>query len=183
MIREFKGLRGTVVARSVREAAEIDDRADVSRLSDSQARNLFDAMRARAKSMGPVALPRVGREAFQRYGFTRYAQKPGVFTDGEVRVPYVVEAAAMASESPNLSECINFTASLGSPFSGFVYSKQRSEDRVMRMTDLLREKRLRALVHLVCPSIRWQNPAKGQLDIEPFYDDIGRGSRARRRGS
>ena len=174
MIREFKGLRGTVVARSVREDAGIEDRADVSQLSDTQARNLFDAMRARARSMGQVALPRAGREAFERYGFTRYARKAGVFTDGEVRVPYVVEAAAMEAESPDLSECINFTAALGTPFSGFVYSKQRSEDRVMRLTDLLREKRLRAMVHLVCPSVRWQNPAKGQLDIGPFYDDIGR---------
>ncbi|MDG7016542.1 MAG: hypothetical protein JRM82_04110, partial [Nitrososphaerota archaeon] len=174
MIREFKGLRGTVVARGVREDAGIEDRADVSRLSDSQARSLFDAMRARARSMGPVALPRVGREAFGRYGFTRYARKAGVFTDGEMRVPYVVEAAAMEAKSPSLSECINFTAALGTPFSGFVYSKQRSEDRVMRLTDLLREKRLMAMVHLVSPSIRWQNPAKGQLDIGPFYDDIGR---------
>jgi Histidine kinase-, DNA gyrase B-, and HSP90-like ATPase len=174
MIREFKGLRGTVVARHVREDAEIDDRVDVSQLSDSQARNLFDAMKSRARSMGPVSLPRVGKEAFGRYGFTRYAQRAGVFTDGEVRVPYVVEAAAAEGKSPHLSECINFTASLRSPFSGFVYSKQGSEDRVMRLTDLLREKRLSAMVHLVCPSIRWQNPAKGQLDIGPFYDDIGR---------
>ncbi|MDG6918024.1 MAG: sensor histidine kinase [Nitrososphaerota archaeon] len=174
IIREFKGLRGTVVARGVREDAGIEDRADVSRLSDSQARSLFDAMRARARSMGPVALPRVGREAFERYGFTRYARRAGVFTDGEVRVPYVVEAAAMEAKSPSLSECINFTAALGTPFSGFVYSKQRSEDRVMRLTDLLREKRLTGMVHLVSPSIRWQNPAKGQLDIGPFYDDIGR---------
>ncbi|MDG6914135.1 MAG: hypothetical protein JRN14_02610 [Nitrososphaerota archaeon] len=174
MIREFKGLRGTVVARGVREDAGIEDRADVSQLSDSQARSLFDAMRARARSMGPVALPRVGREAFERYGFTRYAQKAGVFTDGEVRVPYVVEAAAMEAKSPSLSECINFTAALGSPFSGYVYSKQRSEDRVMRLTNLLQEKRLGAMIHLVSPSIRWQNPAKGQLDIGPFYDDIGR---------
>lgn len=174
MVREFKGLRGTVVARNVREDAGIEDRADVSQLSDPRARSLFDAMRARARSMGPVALPRAGREAFERYGFKRYAQKAGVFTDGEVRVPYVVEAAAMEAKSPYLSECINFTAALGSPFSGYVYSKQQSKDRVMRLTDLLGEKRLRAMVHLVCPSIRWQNPAKGQLEIEPFYDDIGR---------
>ena len=174
MIREFKGLTGTVVAKHVREDAGIDERVDVSLLSDWQARSLFDAMRARARRTGRVVLPRVGKEAFERYGFTRYAHRAGVFTDGEVMVPFVVEAAAKEWDSPRLIECVNFTRSLGSPFSGFVYSKQRSEDRVMRLTDLLREKRLMAMVHLVSPSIRWQNPAKGQLDIGPFYDDIGR---------
>ncbi|MDG7024691.1 MAG: sensor histidine kinase [Nitrososphaerota archaeon] len=174
MIREFKGLRGTVVASRVRENAGIDERADVSQLSDLQARTLFEVMRARARRTGPVALPRVGREAFARYGFTRYAQKARVFSDGEVRVPFVVEAAAVEAGSPRLFECVNFTQSLGSPFSGFVYSKQRSEDRVMRLTDLLREKRLRVMLHLVCPAIRWHNPAKGQLDIRPFYEDVAR---------
>jgi hypothetical protein len=170
----FKGLSGTKIAKQVREEAGIDERTALSQLDEEKTRRLYELMRRRSKSIKNASLPSVGRKAFANGGYWKgYAMKKGVFRDGEGRtIPFLVEGAARQSSYPEIIEAVNFASSLGAPFTGFAYRKSKDRPEQTTLNDILKGKDVGIILHLVCPAISWRNPAKGQLDIVPFMQQV-----------
>ena|GEM_PF-774739 len=172
---------------------ELDEEEKVNRL--------YEAMKRISKPINPRQLPTLGKDYFYSIGAYKYACRYGTYNgedndededDNNKVIPYAIEVASFPSNSnnnvayafglgPNYSirfngsgkifEAINFTASLGEPFSGYTYynTKIRGK-RGVRLKSLVNDMNL--VIHLVCPNITWLEPAKGKLDTKPFIDDI-----------
>ena len=168
-ISQFKGLAGTTYAKAVRERAEIDGRTAVTELSEEQEMALFEEMRNGSASPRSVHLPKVGRDALARRGYRgNYVLKSDVYHDVQGRsIPYLIEGATRPSRRPGITEAVNFTCSLGRPFSGRTYVVPTGRGYVS-LYDSLKNKDLQVLIHLICPSINWLNPSKSELERAPF---------------
>ena len=169
-ITTFRGLKNRSYARSVLQAAGIEPGLRLSELSVEQVKELYTAMRRKAKPISASRLPIAGKNAFERFGSVKYAVRRGVGKDDEGRyIPFAVEAASFASRREEFMEAINFTASINRPFTKWVWV---DGDRKTQLYDLIKGKGVSVLIHLVCPNITWLSPAKGEMDVTPFRDAI-----------
>jgi ribosomal protein S13 len=187
-ISQFKGLAGTKYAKAVREKAGIDGRIAVTELSEEQEKTLFESIRNSSTIPKSVHLPKVGRDALARRGYRgNYVLRSDVYHDGQGRsIPYLIEGATRPSRRSGITEAVNFTCSLGRPFSGRTYIVPTGRGYVS-LYDSLKNKDLDVLIHLVCPSINWLNPSKSELERAPFdkhiLDVMKAATRERRSGS
>jgi len=180
-LTNFKGLKNREYARKILNEAGISasDGQRLSELSNEQIKELYRVMSAKTKPINPRRLPILGEEYFKSIGAKEYKliyskyKKKGKHKEEGVDIPYAIEFASFNSNKGIIHECINFTASDGIPFTRYVYG-----DKNQTLHDVIRDKGIKVLIHLVCPNIIWLDQAKRELNTIPFADDILKGVKA-----
>jgi len=193
-IKQFYGLaHGSMVAK-VREAIGIKMQTVMMyELDEEDLERLYRAMKEYGGTITSKMLPLLGRNYFKSIGAYKYKCKYDYYDDGNKSIPYVIEVASFPTNNNNNSQfskyrgkvitIVNFSAFLGKTFSNFAYGK---EDNMKTLESLLKGKELCVVIHLICPEIVWVNPAKSDMTIDKYtnnvYDLVAKVSRQRTKG-
>jgi ribosomal protein S13/5S rRNA maturation endonuclease (ribonuclease M5) len=162
----FRGVRNRSYAKEVLQVAGIESRSRLREISKEQVRKLYESLKNRVGLLNSNRLPKLGRtflENFEGYSLVRYAVKRFIYEDENKKIPIIVEAASFRDDKGegNIFEAINFTASFNYPFIAIPPYSRSILNTVM-------SKGLIVLIHVICPSIIWLDPAKGNVDIDQF---------------
>ncbi len=169
LVTIFKGLKHRSYAREILDELEIQPGTRLSDIGSKELESLYNAIKEAAKSIKATQLPLVGQDAFENFGAVGYSVKRGVWSEDGRIVPYAVEVASFEGEGEDIIETINFSASIHHPFTMWVRTEG---ERRVKLHDLIKDKGVTVLIHLVCPAITWLNASKGEMDIEPFGEKI-----------
>jgi len=165
MFKRFRDLR---YAKRILSLANVEAQKVLSELAEHELRRLFQKLREK-KPISHRNLPVVGEESMRQKGATKYVVRYKTIFDGERAVPFAIEAASFPSSSDEskILEAINFTASLYRPFTKWVWMEKGEK---ITLYDVIKaEKKVKVLLHLVCPNITWLSPSKGEMaELELF---------------
>ena len=168
----FDLLRNNTQARPVLEEAGIVPSTLLRDVNESQLGRLYSAAKSGCAEPSEESIPLLKKSFFTKLSsgkFHRYRSERGVTKDRKTGAltPWAFEIATFYSDLPELNEYINFGyAGSNRPFSSKAYRKENG--KLTDINGLMQTTTLSVFIHAVSPNFRYEDSAKGSLDVSPF---------------